>query len=193
MDNMKTAMQIFRELLEKGQMDRETNSELFLQYSEPEVQELMNVIVEEMNCQILRVKNTIYLVPDFDNQLLGYRNKDLREWLGSNARQPDVFLGYYITAFIINLFYGGKNRDPKQREFLSLATVIDELDLRIKRILENGEEYKENEREFSMNFKSIAQNWDSKRSYEEGSRSTTKLGFLLRVMRLLQLEGLVRI
>lgn len=193
MDSIRTAMAIFKILMEKGQLTRENNSELFVRYSEPEIQDILNEMSEEMECELLRIKDTIYLIPDYDNALLGFRNKDSREWIGSNARMVDVFLGYYMTALILNLFYGGKNRDPKQREFLNMTMIIEELDARIQRILSHEEKTAEMEKEYSLNFKSIALNWDSKRVFEDGSRISTKLGFLLKVLRLLQLEGLIQI
>lgn len=193
MDSIRTAMAIFKVLMEKGQLARENSSELFVRYSEPEIQDILNEMSEEMDCELLRIKDTIYLIPDYDNALLGFRNKDAREWIGANARMADVFLGYYMTALILNLFYGGKNRDPKQREFLNMTTIIEELDARIQRIFSNEEKTAEMEKEYSLNFKSIAMNWDSKRVFEDGSRISTKLGFLLKVLRLLQLEGLIQI
>lgn len=74
-----------------------------------------------------------------------------------------------------------------------MTTIIEELDARIQRIFSNEEKTAEMEKEYSLNFKSIAMNWDSKRVFEDGSRISTKLGFLLKVLRLLQLEGLVQI
>lgn len=193
MDHTRIALQIFRELLDKGQLDRETNNELFLNYMNQEVQEVLDKVQEEVDCHILRLNNTIYLIPEYDNLFLGYRNKDMREWLGgANPRQPDVFLAYYIVIFILHLFYGGKNKDPKQREFLRVTTIIEELDSRMKKALEDEENTAVLEERYSMNFKKIAENWDSRKAYEE-RRQGTKHGFLMRVLRLLVQERLLRI
>ncbi|NCC79426.1 MAG: hypothetical protein EOM07_07480 [Clostridia bacterium] len=194
MENIRTASQILRVMMEEGKLERTGNKDLFMSYiSESGVQEVLHVMTEELDAQVLRINNILYLIPSTENQLLGFRNKDVRDWLGSNVRQADAFLAYYIVAVIFNLFYGGKNRDPKQREFLSLVSIMEEMDRRTRDCLEHPEKTEELEQEYSMNFMNIAQNWDIKKGFEEGSRLTTKMGFLLRVMRLLQQEGLLRI
>lgn len=193
MDHIRLALQIFRILLENGQLERETNSELFIEYMNPEVQEVLNSFEEEMECKILRINNAIYLLPNYDNNVLGFRTKDMREWIGSNARLSDIYLAYYIVMFLLYQFYGGKNKNPKQREFIRISTFIEELDKRLGSVLElDEEEAVAIEEKYSMNFIKIAESWDSRRSYEE-RKLTTKHGFVLRVCRLLEQEKLIRL
>jgi len=194
LENIRTASAILRVMMEEGELDRAYNKDLFMSYiSEFKIQEILQTMTEELDAQILRVNNMLYLIPSTDNQLLGFRNRDVREWLGSNVRQVDAFLAYYVVAVIFNLFYGGRNSDPKQRDFLSLVSIIEEVDKRMKDALSYPDKAAELDQEYSMNFMNISQIWDIKKGYEEGSRLTTKLGFLLRVVKLLQQEGLLRI
>lgn len=193
MSNVKTAMQIFRILLEDGQLDRESHSDLFIEYLNPEVQEVLSEIEEEMDCKILKINNTIYLLPNYDNSLLGFRNKDHREWIGANVRLSDVYLSYYITMFILYKFYGGKNKNPKQMEFIRIMSLIDELDQRFEAILKrDSEEVMAEEEEVNINLISIAEVWNQKISHEDGKR-TTKYGTVLRVCHLLEQEKLIRV
>lgn len=192
MEQIRLALQIFRILLEDGQLQRETNSELFIEYMNPEVQEALNQFEEEMECKILRINNTIYLLPNFDNNVLGFKTKDMREWIGSNARLSDVYLAYYIVMFLIFQFYGGKNKNPKQREFMRVSALIEEVDIRLSSVLELGEAAVVIEEKYSMNFIKIAESWDSRRSYEE-RKLTTKHGFVLRICKLLEQEKLIRL
>lgn len=192
MEQIRLALQIFRILLDNGQLDRETNSELFIEYMNPEVQEVLNQFEEEMECKILRINNTIYLLPNYDNSVLGFRTKDMREWIGTNAKLSDVYLAYYIVLFLLNQFYGGKNKNPKQREFLRISTFIEELDKRLSSVLELGEDAVALEEKYSINFIRIAESWDSRRSYEE-RKLTTKHGFSLRICKLLEQEKLIRL
>src|SRR5690554_5034920 len=186
-------MQIFRILLEDGQLDRESHSDLFIEYLNPEVQEVLSEIEEEMDCKILKINNTIYLLPNYDNSLLGFRNKDHREWLGTNARLSDVYLSYYITMFILYKFYGGKNKNPKQREFIRIMTLIDEIDQRFEAILKSSQEsMMAEEEELSINLISIAEVWNQKIAHED-SRRTTKYGTVLRICSLLEQEKLIRV
>ena len=194
MENIRTASAILKVLMEEGKVTRAINKDLFMSYiSEVKIEEILSTMTEELDAEVLRVNNTLYLIPSPENELLGFRHRDTREWFGTNARQSDAFLAYYITAVILNLFYGGKNRDPKQREFLSLVHVIEELDNRVSEALKNKEKTGEMDQKYSMNFQNCAQVWDIKKGHEEGSRRTTKMGFLLSVVKLLQQEGLLRI
>ena len=191
MEHTKLALQIFRVLLEKGQLDRESDSELFIEYMNPDVLDILNQFEEEMECKIIRINNTIYLLPDYDNNVLGFKTKDMREWIGANARLSDVYLSYYIVMFLLHQFYGGKNKNPKQREFIRISTFIDELDKRLSSVLEMGEEAANLEEKYSINFIKLAESWDSRRSYEE-RKLTTKHGFVIKICRLLEQEKLIR-
>lgn len=193
MNVLQTALKVFRTLLENGQLDRDANEELFIEYMNPEVQECLNQFEEEMECRIVRYGNIIYLIPSCENKLLGYRTKDQREWIGANARLSDVFLMDYIVMFILYLFYAGKNKNPKQREFLRLSTLVEELDRRFAGILSTDrEDMAMLEEQYSINFLRIAELWVSKKVFEE-KKLNTKMGTILRVCRLLELESLVRI
>ncbi len=193
MNNTKTAIKIFKILLENGQLDREEYSDLFIEYLNSEVQEIINVFEEEMDCKVIKLNNTIYLLPDYDNGLLGFRNKDFREWIGSNSRLSDVYMSYYIAMFILFKFYGGKNKNPKQREFLRINTLIDELDNRFEGILkQNREQVVLKEEELSINLISIAEAWNQKITLEDNKR-TTKFGTVLRICSLLEQEKLIRL
>ena len=194
MENIRTASALLKVLMEEGRVTRSSHKDLFISYiSEVKIEEILSTMTEELDAEVLRVNNTLYLIPSSENELLGFRHRDTREWFGTAARQADAFLAYYITALILNLFFGGKNRDPKQREFISLVHVVEEMDKRVSEALKNREKTEEMDRQYSMNFEVCAQVWDIKKGHEEGSRRTTKMGFLLSVVRLLQQEGLLRI
>ena len=193
MSNVKTAIKLFKILLENGQLDRDEQSDLFVEYLNSEVQEVLSEVEEEMDCRIIKTNNTIYLLPNYDNSLLGFKNKDFREWIGSNARLSDVYLSYYITMFILFKFYGGKNKNPKQREFIRINTLIDELDKRFDSILkQNQDGTMKLEEDLSINLISIAEVWNQKIILEDYKR-TTKFGTVLRICSLLEQEKLIRL
>lgn len=174
-------------------MDRETDSNLFIDYLDAEVQEALNDFEGEMGCKILKLNNSLYLLPDFDNSLLGFRNKDFKEWLGSGARLNDIYLSNYITMFIFYKFYNGKNKNPKQREFLGVMTLIEDLDQRFQSILAKGkEDIAEKEEELGLNLATIAEGWQQRLVIDETKRST-KLNFVIRICSMLEQEKLIRL
>ena len=192
MSSLKTALQIFRRLLDKGQLDRESDSDLFLEFRNGEVRSILAQMEEELDFTIAEASSTLYLVPDSSNNLLGFVSKDLREWVASDARLLDSYLLCYISMFILYLFYGGRNRNPKQREFIRVSKLLEELDLRLGRALANDENTAGLEEHYGLNFIKIAELWESKVDYEEKARKT-KTGTILNACRLLERQNLLRL
>ncbi|OZM56440.1 hypothetical protein CIB95_11740 [Lottiidibacillus patelloidae] len=193
MSSVKSGIQIFKILVEHGQLDRDDHSDLFIEYLNSEVQEVLSDFEEEMDCKIIKLNNSIYLLPNFDNSLLGFRNKDFRSSFGSGATNSDVYLSYYITMFLLHQFYGGKNQNPKQRDFIRVMTLIDDLDQKFEAILSTDEEDMiAVEEELNINLIRIAEVWNQKIVHEENKRST-KYGTVIRICSLLEQEKLIRL
>ena len=192
MSDIKTALKIYRRLLEKGQLDRETEGDLFLEFRNVEVRAILAEFEEELDFKAIEVAGSIYLLPNSGNGVLGFTTKDLRESVATDARLVDAYLLSYISMFILYLFYGGRNRNPKQREFLRISKLIEELDRRFSLALADREEAQVLEEKYALNFTRIAELWDSKQDFEERGRKT-KIGTILNTCRLLERENLLRL
>lgn len=192
MSNLNTALKIFKKLLDRGQLDRETDSDLFLEYRNAEVRSALAEMEEELEFRIIEAPSTLYLVPEGGNSLLGFVSKDLREWVASDARLLDSYLLSYIVMVILYLFYGGKNRNPKQREYLRISKLSEELDHRFARALADEERTAGLEEQYGLNFIRMAELWEAKQDFEERARKT-KTGTILNVCRLLERQNLLRI
>lgn len=192
MSEINTAMQIFRKLLDRGQLDRESDGDLFLEFRNGEVRSVLAQLEEELDFRIVEASSTLYLVPDSSNQLLGFVSKDLREWVASDARLLDSYLLCYISMFLLYLFYGGRNRNPKQREFLRVSKLLEELDLRLGRALAEDEATASLDEHYGLNFIKIAELWESKQDFEEKARKT-RTGTILNACRLLERQNLIRL
>lgn len=192
MNHLNTALRIFNKLLDKGQLDRETEGDLFLEFRNAEVRSALAEFEEEMDFQIVEASSTLYMVPDSGNRLLGFTTRDFREWVASDARLADAYLLCYISMFIFYLFYGGRNRNPKQREFLRISKLIEELDSRFAMAFENSDQATALEERYAVNFIRVAELWESKQGFEEKGRKT-KAGTILSACRLLERENLLRI
>ncbi|HVJ49970.1 DUF6063 family protein [Desulfitobacterium sp.] len=192
MSDIKTALKIYRKLLEKGQLDRETEGDLFLEFRNIEVRAILAEFEEELDFKAIEVAGSIYMLPNSGNGVLGYTTKDLREGVATDAKLVDAYLLSYISMFILYLFYGGKNRNPKQREFLRISRLIEELDKRFDRALEDSDQTKVLEEKYALNFMRIAELWTSKQDFEERGRKT-KTGTILNTCRLLERENLLRL
>ena len=192
MSDIKTALKIYRKLLEKGQLDRETEADLFLEFRNVEVRAILAEFVEELDFKAIEVAGSLYLLPNSGNGVLGFTTKDLREGVATDAKLVDAYLLSYISMFILFLFYGGRNRNPKQREFLRISKLIEELDRRFGMALADSEQAKVLEEKYALNFTRIAELWASKQDFEERGRKT-KTGTILNTCRLLERENLLRL
>jgi len=190
--DIKTALKIYRKLVEKGQLDRETEGDLFLEFRNVEVRAILAEFEEELDFKTIEVAGTLYLLPNSGNGVLGFTTKDIRESVATDARLVDAYLLSYISMFILYLFYGGRNRNPKQREFLRISKLIEELDRRFAMALADREQVKVLEENYALNFTRIAELWDSKQDFEERGRKT-KTGTILNTCRLLERENLLRL
>ncbi|OLN32021.1 DUF6063 family protein [Desulfosporosinus metallidurans] len=192
MSDIKTALKIYRKLLEKGQLDRETEGDLFLEFRNVEVRAILAEFEEELDFKTIEVAGSLYLLPNSGNGVLGFTTKDIREGVATDAKLVDAYLLSYISMFILYLFYGGRNRNPKQREFLRISKLIEELDRRFSMALADSEQAKVLEEKYALNFTRIAELWESKQDFEERGRKT-KTGTILNTCRLLERENLLRL
>ena len=192
MSDIKTALKIYRKLVEKGQLDRESEGDLFLEFRNVEVRAILAEFEEELDFKTIEVAGTLYLLPNIGNGVLGFTTKDIRESVATDARLVDAYLLSYISMFILYLFYGGRNRNPKQREFLRISKLIEELDRRFAMALADPEQVKVLEENYALNFTKIAELWESKQDYEERGRKT-KTGTILNTCRLLERDNLLRL
>lgn len=192
MSHLNTAIKIFKKLMDKGQIDRETDGDLFLEFRNTDVRSILAELEDEMDFRIVEASSTLYMVPDSGNSLLGFTARDFREWVASDARLADAYLLCYISMFILYLFYGSRNRNPKQREFLRISKLIEELDGRFAMASENSEEVSVLDEKYAINFVRVAELWESKQDFEEKGRKT-KAGTVLSVCRLLERENLLRL
>ena len=192
MDKIKTAVKIFRILVEYGELNRVEYGDAFVEYLDADVQSVLNCFEEEMDCLIKKIGNTLYLLPNYDNSILGFRNKEWREWMGSAASNIDVFLGYYITIFILSKFFGGKNKNPKRLEFLRLVNLIDDLDRRFEAFLQEETGTQKKEEEIGLNIIKVARYWKEK-IVDEENKKKTKYAFVKKICKLLENEKLIYI
>lgn len=189
---LKKALSIYRKLMEKGELDARADSELYMDFKNEEVRQILAEFEEELNFRLLDTGNRIYLIPDIDNDIMGYTMKEFRTKISSDARMADAYLQSYICVLIFYLFYGGKNTNPIQREFIQTKDLIEELDARMGGYLENEEAAQAEEEALGINFFRIAQLWTNKQIGDSGTKKT-KIGTIRRAYSQLEEERLIRI
>jgi len=189
---IKSALGIYNRLLEAGEVSMKHDSELFMEYKKDEVRALLSQFEGELGFKILDAGNTVYMIPNLDNDVLAYVMREFRESIASNARMVDAYLQIYICMVIFYLFYGGKNTNPIQREFIQMKDLVAAIDQRMEKCLGDMETTEELEAQYSMNFNKIAELWMNKQ-IGEMRKTSTKLGMLSKTCTLLEKEKLLRI
>lgn len=189
---IKSALAIYNRLLQDGEFSIQSDAELFMEYKKDEVRDILYQFEDELKFRLLEAGQTIYMIPDLDNDVLGYVMRELRESISSNAKMQDAYLQVYICMTIFHLFYGGKNTNPIRREFIQTKDLVDMLDQKMGNYLSDEEETSKLEESYSINFLKIALLWSNKQIGDSKSR-TTKLGTLARSYALLEKEKLCRI
>ncbi|MCT4507753.1 MAG: DUF6063 family protein [Tepidibacter sp.] len=190
MNAVRVAIKMFKILVDKGEINRKDNFDLYSNYLDGDVQQILSCFEEEFEVKFLNFDDTIYLIPKLDSTILGLKPADLRRYFGSNPNQKDVYLGYYIIMYILYEFYSGENRDPKKIDYLQISYLIDRLDMRFDKFDKlDEEELNELEEEYSINIKSAIKIWTSMLVDHEIKRKT-KYRMIINVCKILEEQKL---
>ena len=176
----KKATKIFLAFLQNRPLNKFNDPELYTDYQEPLVRENLRIYEDVFNLKIVDAGQTVYAIPNPDNETLGYSMREIRELSGTSAKQVDAFLSCYIQMVIVDMFYGGRNANPKQIEFLQIKDIIKRLDERFTDAIEEKEMELANR--YSINFKEIGEIWLAKYVSEKEKR-TTRVGTVLTIVR----------
>lgn len=175
-------------LLEQGEISKQKDKELFGAYVEkPEIKEILEKFERELDFKIVETPRTIYLVANIENKILSFSLRELRESIRSDAKLIETFLLCYIIMFILYLFYGGKNADPKQADFLQLKDIITALDERFEKADQDTKDLLQED--YSINFQNIADEWKSK--VVDGTGRNTRKYMVKKACDILEKEKLV--
>lgn len=185
---MEKAFKIYKRFLEKGQITDTEDKELYFDFKEQEVRNVLDIMARELNFQIITAPHCVYFVPNVENNLFGFSLKDIRESVKKDASLKDAFLQIYIIMTILYMFYGGKNKNPKQADFLQVKDIVNKLDETLS--LTSNEEAQKIEERYSINFIQISDYWRMKMLKEE-NKLKTRTGTVLTACKLLRDEKLI--
>ena len=185
---MEKALKIYKKLLEKGQITDTEDKDLYYDYKEIDTRNILEVLANELEFKLISAPHAVYLVPNIENNLMGFSLKDIRESIKRDARQIDTFLECYVIMTILYMFYGGKNKNPKQADFLQIKDIVKKLDETLS--VTPKEEAEKIDERYSINFTEMAEYWQAKALFEE-IKLKTRTGTVLAACRLLKNEKLI--
>ena len=194
MEEIKQSQRIFYRLIEKRQITKESDKELYEAYNESEnIKNLVNSQAKESECIIERFSNVIYLVPMEKNYVFGFTKTELKYALcKSNASEAEFSLAQFVIITLLVEFYDSNTQTAKSRSFIrggELLNIIEEqLKEGVRREAENSEKI-----DYTLSFETLYQMYSSLKSEEKGSKMrTTKQGFVAHILNFLQKQGLIQ-
>lgn len=130
--NLEKAMRIYYFLLKEGELTFENNRDLYLDYSDSEVRELLDIMARESNVTIEKFNQVVYLIPDEENDVIGIRDMDLQKVISYDARKIDFYLSQYIIIIIITVFFSRKGSFVKSRDFIRVSELEEVVTSRLR-------------------------------------------------------------
>lgn len=176
--------------LMKNRELKEDEAELYKYYSENEnIQELVKISADEMNCEVRKFGVVIFIIPKEDNDFLGYSKGELKKELcKSGANEKDYYLSQFVIMTLIVSFYGATGLSSKCRDFIKVGEILNIITEKLKEGVEKSES---NENE-GIAFSNILEKFESLKSSEKQSKSkTTKEGFVNTILAFLDNQGLI--
>lgn len=183
---MRETLQILKQLILKGSLNDREDFELFEYISKEGVWDELDTFAQEWDFYIVKSPHNLYIVPTQENTLFNVKLREVRENVGSDARNIDAYLQCYIVMVILYMFFGSKNSTPQSATCLCIKDIVTELDERFK----NNNEATTMEDSFNINFRRISDIWNSKTVANYG-RKDSKIEIVKTACRFLRNQKLL--
>ena len=192
LEDITKSQNIFYYLIKHRELKEDEDISLYKAYTENEnIMDLVKRQGEIANSIIERYGNVIYLIPNEDNDYLGYSKHNLRSILcKSNATDKDYYLSQFVILTLLVEFYDGSGSSSKARDYFRVGDLLNS----VSELLKEGVSKADIEREDmdGLAFTNMLESFEALRSEEKGSRSrTTKEGFLYNILIFLQKQNLI--
>lgn len=192
LEEVTLSQSIFYYLIEHRELREEDDITLYRAYMENE--NIMDLVKRQgaiAKSLIERYGNIIYLIPDEDNNYLGFSKQELKSILcKSIATDKDYYLSQFVILTLLVEFYDGQGSSSKARDYLRVGDLLNSVSDRLKEGRENSNE--EMEDVDGLAFSNMLEAFEALRSEEKGSRArTTKEGFIYSILKFLQNQNLI--
>lgn len=191
-DKLTNAINLFNKLLQYGQININNNLDLYNYYVDTETYEILIKIAETSNVIIRKVDEIIYLLPNIDNDLFGFSDKEIKDSLYSGTNKLDLYLFQYIIIVILGKFYSSNGDNPKLLTHISINDLLNHITSSLI-VVNEDENIDEIESTYEMNIKALSVKWDGLLIQDDGGKAPlkTKRGVFLRTIRFLENQNLI--
>ncbi|MDI6617107.1 MAG: DUF6063 family protein [Clostridiales bacterium] len=180
-------------LMQHGELSDDKERELYRTYSENEdIMNLVRLQGAEFGCAIQKYSGVIYLIPNEENDFLGYSKTDLKKELcRSNANDKDYYLSQFVILTLLVEIYGSSGKSSKSRTFIKYGEILNIVTERLSKAAQS-ENIDDLEKKSGIAFTNISERWEALKSSDKASLSkTTKEGFVATILNFLESQGLI--
>lgn len=203
LQEIKLSQSIFYYLVEHRELQEEVVMELYKAYTENEnVMNLVKSQGEIAACSIERYGNTIYLIPNQENDYFGFSKKQLKAVLcKASGTEKDYYLSQFVIITLLVEFYHGQGSSSKARNYIRVGELMNIITERLKEGVSRAVEQESDsdhvlgtydQKKDGLAYEDMLEAFEALRSEERGSRArSTKEGFLYGILTFLQKQGLI--
>jgi hypothetical protein len=193
LEDIRKAMRLYNYLLSQGELTTKDDKELFSYFSDAKVREIIEAMEEESRVSIKKYDDTIYLIPDVDNEFLGYKRYELKKEIfpRGEMKNIDLFLAMYIMLQLTSEFYSGKGSNVKIRDLIQLGELDEKITQRLE--LFSNTEDKSVDEETGLAMTDISKYWFTLTNEDDMASLRTRRWYILQVMNFLKKENLITI
>ncbi|WP_461205681.1 DUF6063 family protein [Clostridium sp. DL1XJH146] len=187
-DDIKMSNKIYYYLLKHGEL-REKEIDLYKAYSENEyITQLVKEMGEASECYVKKYGGVIYLIPNEENDFLGYSKAELKKILcKSSANDKDYYLSQFVILTLLVTFYNSQGLSSKSRDYLKVGEFLNTVTERL-----NDGTKRNNDENGGIAFSNILERFEALKSSDKKSTSkTTKEGFVNTILKFLDDQGLI--
>lgn len=186
---------VFKSLLKKGYISKYFEQESYLDFmNSGDIQYELFEMGKLLDFDIHKAGGKVYLIPHQDNEIFSQSNAELKETIGSEAKNIDLYLNNYIIMYFLYLMYNSKNNSIERRDFITIDDLIEKINCKMDLVSKNKDVYEEEEKLYSLNFIKIAETWLGKQYGDVDSKKyTDRIGCVRRAMIKMRNEELITI
>lgn len=195
---VKKAFLLYQEIMMKGELGKKENPELFSYYFEIDIRDLLErVYLPCSDSKILYVEDTLFFVPDIENDAYTYTNEELRKLMGFTFNR-ELYLAQFIWMNVLSEFYGDQFLQTNQiRSFIKVDEIIKKVEEYMKIFMKKSEEeLHQLANEYHLDLNGMIDVWNSLEELTEKNKEVKrykrkKYSFFLKVLSFWESEKLV--
>ncbi|MCT4509727.1 MAG: DUF6063 family protein [Tepidibacter sp.] len=192
-DEIRNSIKIYNYLQEHGELTVNDDKELYESYATEKIKDILRAYEDEVGVKIRKFDNTIYLIPNVENEFLGYKRAELkREIFGrADMKNIDFFLASYIIIYLITEFYSGKGKNAQIRDMIEIGEIDEKLTERFE--LLSSVEDKSLDYETKLAITDISKHWFTLLNEDNMTKIRTRRWYIYQVCSFLKKEKLINI